>query len=50
MERRLVSTAAADQQQLQPSLQHVPGFVGMPENACPMREGGRRRGEEKSCL
>jgi hypothetical protein len=49
MERRsLVSTAAAEQQQLQPSLQHVPGLVGVPENARPMREEGRRRGEDKS--
>jgi hypothetical protein len=50
MERRsLVSTAAAEQQQLQPSLQHAPGpgLVGVPENARPMREEGRRRGEDK---
>jgi len=49
MERRsLVSTAAAEQQQLQPSLHHVPGLVCVPENARPMREEGRRRGEDKS--
>jgi hypothetical protein len=49
MERRsIVSTAAAEQQHLQPSIQHVPGLVGVPENAHPMREEGRRRREDKS--
>jgi hypothetical protein len=46
--RSLVSTAAAEQQQQQPSLQHISGLVGVPENTCPMREEGRRRGEDKS--
>jgi hypothetical protein len=48
MERRsLVSTAAVDQQQLHPSLQHVPGLVGLPENAHPMKKEGRRRVKDK---
>jgi hypothetical protein len=46
MERRsIVSTAAADQQQLQPSLQQLLLFAGVPGNGRPTREGGKKRGD-----
>ncbi len=46
MERRnLVSTAAAGQQQLQPSLHQILLFAGMPGIGRPTREGGKKRGD-----